>query len=132
MINNNLEQLAKEYINDVNKVCQMILQAYNLKSREELIKHREAQPTGEFYLNGNNSYTFHGRGCRFSNNELEIDWDFGYGENWCGIDPWKLAYYIRENKTTETLYDGNKIKEELENLITKSKFIKKFDLYYLA
>ncbi|MEI6101257.1 MAG: hypothetical protein WCP73_05395 [Eubacteriales bacterium] len=93
MKNTKLEQLANEYLNDVNKICSIMLKGLNLSSKEELIKYREVQSNGEFYQDGNNRFTFHGRGCRFSNNSLKIDWDFGYADIWCGIDPWKLAYY---------------------------------------
>ena len=132
MINDNLEQLAKEYVNDVNRACDMMLEGIKLSSKENLIKLRLIQPSGEFYLDGNNRYTFHGRGCRFLREDLNIDWDFGC-ENICeGIDPWKLAYYIRDNKNFNTLYDGNSVKEVLEELIAEGKMVKKFDLYYFT
>jgi hypothetical protein len=125
-----IEKYAKEYINDVNKICQTILKAYGLKSREELIKHRTAQPMGEFHLN--NRYCFHGRGCSFSNDEIEIDWDFGYGDIWCGLDYWKLFNYIRDNKDSNISYNGIKIKEVFEKWVAQKKMIKKAGLYYFV
>jgi hypothetical protein len=131
LIYSKLEQLANEYIDDVNRACSVMLEGLNLKSKEEMLKHRNVQGRGEFYIKGVNRYTFHGRGCRFSSNNLEIDWDFGYDNIWCGLDPWKLFYYIRDNKTVNEFKDGDQIKEAFDELITKRKMIKKFDLYYL-
>ena len=85
---------------------------------------------GEFYLNGENRYAFHGRGCRFSNDKIEIDWDFGYDDIWCGLDPWKLFYYIKDNKISKEFDDGNQIKKLFDDLIANGKMTKKFDLYY--
>lgn len=130
MVEFELEQLVKEYISDVNRACDIMLSSLKLGSKEDLIKYRQNHSSGEFYLNGNNEYTFHGRGCRFSNNDLCIDWDFGYGDNWCGIEPWKLACYIKDNKIINEPYDGAKIKEIFDELIIKGKMIKKYDLYY--
>ena len=132
-MNDELIRFSKEYINDVNNVCQMMLEVYNLSSREELlVNHRVRQGKGEFYLNGKkHDYAFHGRGCRFSNDELKIDWDFGYGDIWCGIDPWKLAKYIRDNKNDNRWNDGNKIKEVFDDLVSKGKMEKKYYRYYL-
>lgn len=129
MTNIELEKLAQKYINDVNRVCKMMLQAFNLTSKEELIKYRSS---GEFYSNGgDNRYAFHGRGCRFSNNELEIDWDFGYGDNWCGLDPWKLFYYIENNKFVHDFSDGYQIKEIFDDFVVNGKMVQKYDLYYI-
>ena len=79
-MNNKLKQLAQNYINDVNTACFIMLKGLNLNTKEDLIKYRQMQSSGSFFLNGDNKYTFHGRGCRFKNNELEIDWDFGYDD----------------------------------------------------
>ena len=132
MANSKLEYYAKEYIKDVNKVCLMMLQGYNLGTKEDLVKHREVHPQGEFHLNGSNKYTFHGRGCRFSNGNIEIDWDFGYGDVWCGLDPWKLACYIRDIKDNREWTDGNKVKEVFEELVSKGEMEKLYDLYYFT
>ena len=134
MTDNELIRFAEEYIADVNNVCQTMLEVYELGSREELIiKHRAAQGKGEFYFNGKiNNYTFHGRGCRFSNDELKLDWDFGCENNWCGLDPWKLFYYLSDNKAVSDLKDGYKIKEMFEEWIANGKMIKKYGLYYFT
>jgi len=134
MTNDELVRFAKEYISDVNNVCQLMLKVYELSSREELIiKHRARQGKGEFYIDGsNNNYTFHGRGCSFSNDALKLDWDFGYDNNWCGLDPWKLYYYLRDNKAINDSNDGYQIKEVFEEWVLNGKMIKKYDLYYFT
>ena len=88
MVGRDIEQLAREYISDVNKACCMMLKGLRLNSKEKLIEYRQIQSSGEFYLNGSNRYLFHGRGCRFSREDLKIDWDFGCGDNY---------YIINEN-----------------------------------
>ena len=128
--NNYLESIIKEYTKDVTMACHMMLEALYLKSKEELIRYRGIQATGEFFLNGINSFTFHGRGCRFSNEAVKIDWDFGFGENWCGLDPWKLFYYIKDNKKNNEYDDGNQIKKIFEDLVRDKKMHIKFGLYY--
>ena len=130
MISSTIERLAKDYISDVDKVYTIMIQGLKLKSKKELIKYREVQGKGEFYLNGNNRYTFHGSGCRFSNNKLKIDWDFGYGDVLCGIDPWKLFYYIKDNRITNEFNDGYQIKELFDELVINGILIKKNNLYY--
>ena len=134
MNNDQLRRLAEEYINDVNKIGILMLERLGFKSRSELLKHGHTQWKGEFKLNGkNNMYCFHGRGCRFSNDELEIDWDFGYEDNiWCGLDPWKLFYYMRDNKKSNEFRDGDQIKKTFEELVSKGKMIKKYGLYYYS
>jgi hypothetical protein len=127
MNNIELELLTQKYINDVDKVCQIILQEFNVNSKEELINHRVI---GEFYFSSDNKYIFHGRGCKFSSDELEIDWDFGYGDIWCGLDPWKLFYYVKDNKIDNGYSDGCQIKEAFDKLVAKGKMIKKYELYY--
>ena len=130
MVYDQLKKIAQEYIDDVNKVCNMMYQAYNLNTREELLNLRRIQGQGEFFINGKNTYCFHGRGCRFSNDGLKIDWDFGYGDIWCGLEPWKLAHYIRDNKNDSEWSDGNKIRKVFDELVANGKMKEKFGLYY--
>ena len=132
MSKSKLEYYSELYISDVYAVCQMMLRGLDLGSKNDLIKHREAQSKGEFYLDGVNIYNFHGRGCRFSNNDIKIDWDFGCDENWCGLDPWKLAYYIRDNKRDCEWEDGNRVKKGFDDLVIKGRMKKRYDLYYLT
>lgn len=130
MDENYLKLLAQEYIHDVSKICNTLLKFYNLNSKEELIKFRKKNPHGEFYLNGINIFTFHGSGCSFSSKELEIDWDFGFGDLWCGLDPWKLFYYIKNKKRIINYNDGYDIEKIFIQLVANKEMIKKINLYY--
>ncbi|SCW83746.1 hypothetical protein SAMN04487970_106224 [Paenibacillus tianmuensis] len=130
-MNEELEILLKQYINDVNAVCALMLNGLGLSSKEELRTFRAKCPSGEFYLDGMNYYTFHGRGCRFSNKDIEIDWDFGFGDKWCGINPMLFYSYIRDNNKSTVPYRAITIINECEDMEQKGKMIKKYDLYYL-
>ena len=132
IMNSELENFAEEYINDVQTVCQLMLQGCNASSKGDLIKHRGIQANGEFHLNGINRYWFHGRGCRFKNDSICIDWDFGYEDNWCGLDPWKLAYYIRDKTNDSNWADGNIVRSAFDDLVKKGKMEIKHDLYYFT
>ena len=132
MTKSKLEDYAEHYISDVYAVCQVMLRGLDLDSKRELIKHREVQSKGEFDLDGVNTYSFHGRGCRFSNNDIKIDWDFGYDENWCGLDPWKLAYYIKDNKNDSEWEDGAHVKKTFDDLVINGRMERRHDLYYFT
>ena len=127
----NLIAISNEYISEVTKICLLMLKSFNLTSKEDMIKYRVNKPIGNFYLNGENRYQFHGRGCKFSNNEINIDWDFGFDDHWCGLNPWLLADYI--NTTNKSIIEnctGDKIKVEFEEAIKNGEMMKKYDLYY--
>lgn len=126
-----LIRISLEYIDEVKRVCLFMLKGLKLASKEDLLRHRTKYPFGEFELNGNNKYIFHGRGCKFSNSNLVLDWDFGVGDNWCGLNPWKLADYIQEhNISISNFNEGERIKEEFEQAVIENEMKKKYDLYY--
>jgi len=129
-MNEELKSMAKEYIDKVNNVCLLLLKGLNLKAKEDLWKYRETHHDLEIYI-GDGKYTYHGRGCKFSNKDFTIDWDFGYGSRWCGIEHWKLAYYIKENyKELIEFHDGFNIQKEFEQCIISGEVVKKYGLYY--
>ena len=131
-MNENFKVVAKEYIEKVNTVCSNLLNGLNLKSKEELWEYRETHHEMEFVINGI-KYIFHGRGCRAFNDEFFLDWDFGYGSRWCGIEPWLLARTLEKNKSRFVeYYDGNKVKEECEQAVLNKEMYKKYDLYYFV
>jgi len=125
-----LQSLAQKYICEVEKACVLILNFLNLRSKQELIEQRALQEPGEVYLDAKNKYAFHGRGCRFTSENLEIDWDFGYSDNWCGLDPWKLFYYAKNQKLNSDIEDGLQIKLIFDELVAEGKMVKKYNLYY--
>jgi hypothetical protein len=132
-MNDELKSIADEYTENVKKVCLLMLKAFNLRSKGDLLKYRALHQIGEFELNGNNKYFFHGRGCLFSNQDIKIDWDFGYGSRWCGLDPWFIANYIKDNlKNSSEFSDGNKIQKEFEQAVTNGEMIKKYGMFYFT
>ena len=130
LISNLLELLSKEYLTCVEDVCNLMLKGLGLNSKEDLINYRMKHGKGHFYLFGKNEYCFHGRGCRFENEKLKIDWDFGYDNLWCGLDPWKLFYYIKDNIHTNEFRDGRQIGEVFDNWVASKMMVRVAGLYY--
>ncbi len=121
-----------DYIYELNNIKLIILKGLNLNSKEDFIKYRTSNPEGEFFLNGKNTYAFHGRGCTFTNSDITIDWDFGYNVEWCGINPRAFSKYIVDyNNDISELYDINKIIYVFEKWIIQGVMCKKYELYYL-
>jgi hypothetical protein len=132
-VNNDIKILLNEYIETVNNVCILLLKAFYLKSKEDLYKYRICHQAGEFYLDGKNEYVFHGRGCRFKNDNIIIDWDFGYDDEWCRIDPYKFYNFIIDNnKITFEKISIKYLLNEFANALAQKELIKKYDLYYIT
>lgn len=134
-MNNDIRALLIEYIETVNTVCLLLLKMFNLSSKEDLYKYRRNHQVGEFCLNGKNQYMFHGIGCRFWNDKLNIDWDFGHGDEWCGIDPYKFYHFIKDNNKlphNKDYLNINFIIKELEKAVDKKEMIKKDERYYFS
>lgn len=130
-MNKELELLTKEYVEKVNEVCLFMLKGLKLNSKEEVYRFRVQNQMGQFYLDGINKYMFHGIGCEFSNKNIKIDWDFGYDDRWCSIDPWKFYYYIKENhKEISKYYDLKLITAEYDEAANNGEMIKRYDRYY--
>ncbi|MDE5778975.1 MAG: hypothetical protein K2I10_10800 [Lachnospiraceae bacterium] len=127
-----LRIIIMEYIENVNDVCIKLLEGLNLKSKEEFWKYKETHWGTEFEVNGI-KYMLHGKGCIATNDEMFIDWDFGYGSRWCGINPWILASMLEHNKDAHVeYYDSKRIKEECEQAVLNGEMYKKYDLYYFS
>lgn len=127
-----LRSIIKVYIENVNSVCNNLLKSLDLKTKVDLWEYRNTHNKMEFQLNGI-SYRFHGRGCVATNDEMFIDWDFGYGSRWCGIEPWLLARTLeRNNDDHSNYYDGNIIKSECEQAVLDGIMYKKYELYYFT
>jgi len=133
VLNNELKSIIEEYTENVKKVCLLMLKGLNLKSKDDLLKYRTLHPIGEFGSDGNNKFFFHGRGCLFSNQDIIINWDFGYGSRWCGLDPWFIANYIKDNYNNPSEFsDGDRIGIEFEQAVINCEMIKKYGLYYFT
>ena len=125
---------VKMYTDEITNICEKIISENNLASKEELRLYRSAQSIAgktDWYLKDGSKYIFHGRGCRFTGNELKISWDFGYNHHWCGLDPWKLHNYLIDNHIENPFKDGSKIKEMFKQLVDEGKMEIKYDLYYI-
>lgn len=131
-MNDKFSLIAKEYIQKVNTVCFNLLESLNLKSKADLWEYRKMHHEMEFEINGI-KYMYHGRGCRAFNEEFFLDWDFGYGSRWCGIEPWLLARTLERNKSGYIeYYDGKIIKQECEQAVLDGDMVLKYDLYYFT
>lgn len=127
-----LKLILMEYIESVNDVCIKLLQGLNLKSKGEFCRYKAEHRAVEFEVNGI-KYMFHGRGCVATNDEIFIDWDFGYGSRWCGVNPWILSRMLEHNKDANIeYYDVKRIKEECEKAVINGEMYKKYDLYYFT
>lgn len=125
-----LKKLMQEYMKQVNVVCLQLLEGLNLKTKVDFWAYREKHPQMEFEVN-NIKFVLHGRGCWAFDNETFLDWDFGYGSRWCGIDPWLLARTLERNKNAHVeYYDGKRIKEQCEQAVLDGEMYQKYDLYY--
>ncbi len=121
-----------EYIRNVNHICKMLLQSLGLRSKAELWEFRKQHLLQQLTVN-DYKIEFHGRGCRAFSEEDYLDWDFGYGSRWCGINPWLLATTLRKklNDTNQNI-NGEYIKEAFEKAIMDNEVYKKDDLYYFV
>lgn len=127
-----LKVIINDYIEEVNVVCNILINELNLKSKFDFWDYRSINNVMEIELNGI-KYNFHGRGCCAIKEDKFIDWDFGYGSRWCGIQPWLLARTLQTNKNSHVeYYDGNKIIDECERAVAKGEMYKKHDLYYFT
>lgn len=125
-----LRLIIKEYIKNVDTICNKLIEELNLKTKIDFWKYREIHRKTEYEVNGI-KYVLHGRGCIATSNEMFIDWDFGYGSRWCGINPWLLAGTLEYNKDSHIkYYDSKRIKAECEQAILNDEMYQKYDLYY--
>ena len=131
---NDIIGFAKEYLDTVNAICLTIIKQKGLNTFYDLKRLRVNEPAGEFTLDEIHQlkYTFHGRGCRVESQTLNIDWDFGYDDVLCGLDPWKLAYYVRDKRNNNEWEDGNKVKKAFDDLVKKGGMEIRYNLYYFT
>ena len=131
MLQESIITLSKKYISCVDDIYTLMLKVFGLNSKDDMILFRGKNGQGNFYLEGDNHYTFHGRGCWFCNDKIKIDWDFGYGHRWCGLDPWKMYNYLVDNNIENPFDNGHQVKELFTQLVAEGKMEIKYGLYYL-
>ncbi|MCR5609415.1 MAG: hypothetical protein K6G26_10160, partial [Lachnospiraceae bacterium] len=128
---------VKSYYEIVENACERLINDINTKHDDNIInkfdlfeyirKHHVYE-----YTVGNDKYRFHGVGCSVErNNDIIIDWDFGYRNWWCGIDPYKMSITLKKssqytNKSIETKY----IEEECKRMLVEKKMLYYKNQYY--
>lgn len=123
-----LEVFTKVYLKKVDEICHLMLSGLGFRSKEELCRYGIHNQMGTIEHDGNiGHYFFHGIGCEFENNTVEIDWDFGYGPHWCGLDPWKVSKYLEYFNIN---ISWKEIKTEYDKAVLKDEMYIKEDRYY--
>lgn len=128
--------VLKEYIRDVEEVCNILLngidclETLKLNNKYDFFEYRSNCKKVEFEVNGF-SYRLHGKGCTAYNTKKFITWDFGYRSRWCGISPWKVSMTLKKNESLYTeFYDGNLIQTICEQFVRRGIMFKQYDQYY--
>ena len=131
-----LQIVLKEYIRDVEDVCDILVrnindsENLNLKNKYDFFMYRSSCKKMEFEAGGI-SYRLHGKGCVAFNEEMFIDWDFGYRSRWCGINPWKVSMTLKKSSSPHIeYYDGNIIQTVCEQFVQKGIMFKQCNQYY--
>lgn len=132
----NLQAVLKEYIGDIEDVCNLLIRGINysenlnLRNKYDFFKYRSSRKKMDFQVEGV-SYQFHGKGCTAFSKERFWDWDFGYRSRWCGINPWKVSMTLKKNNRPYIeYYDGNFLETACEQLVEKGIMFKQYDQYY--
>lgn len=131
-----LQIVLKEYIKDVEDVCDILVrninycENLNIRNKHDFFMYRSSCKIMEFEAGGI-SYRLHGKGCVAFNEEMFIDWDFGYRSRWCGINPWKVSMTLKKNNSPHVeYYDGNLIQTVCEQFVHEGIMFKQYDQYY--
>ena len=127
-----------EYINSVNMMCAKLLKSINdsenvcLKSKMDFFDYLAKTKKMEFEFDGI-KYKLHGKGCTVFNDEVFLDWDFGYRSRWCGINPWKVALSLKKSRCGAVeYYNGSLVKELCErSVIDGIMFIQQEQFYFI-
>ncbi len=141
----NLKLIVKDYLIKTEEAKIIMLEAFALKTKKDLISLRNRIPSATFFYAGmKHTFAFHGIGFRFSNEYAEgvniekvnrkpirVDMELGHDDIWCGIDAWKLYYFIEEYYPEfKPQFTQAKIVEEFDTGIKEKTIYKKFNLYY--
>lgn len=133
-----LQIILKEYIKNVEYVCNILIKSINssenldLKNKYDFYLYRSGCKKMAYDAEGI-SYRLHGAGCMAFNENMFLDWDFGYRSRWCGIDPWKVSMTLKLNKSPYIeYYDGNLVRSLCEGLVDKGMMFKRYGQYYFS
>jgi hypothetical protein len=69
------------------------------------------------------TYRFHGVGCHFRTDDIDIEIDFGPGGMVGGFDAYRLVYFARHTLGAEE-FDVPQVRQELERMHEKGELIK--------
>lgn len=135
-MDDSLKSIMREYMEMVDSVCIGLMESLQLRTKAELGMYKASHLKYEYEANGI-TYIFHGRGCCAYSDELYLDWNFGCGSRWCGIDPWLLARTLKrghhpfaEGRNENEI--GDQISAECGLAATSGEMVKKYDLYYFT
>lgn len=133
-----IKNVIDEYIVNVNKMCNILLQGINLQenlnlnTKYQFFEYRNKTRKTEFYMN-DIKFKLHGRGCFVFSKEMFLNWDFGYRSRWCGIDPYKVGMTLKENKSPFIeYYDGEILKQACVQAVIEGEMISKGNLYHYS
>lgn len=123
------------YLNTVERECKNLIKYCNLKFQKSLfdknglLKFISENKITEVQTE-NGVFKFHGSGCSlYYYNEIILQWDFGYDNWWCGIDPYFTYSYLKYNRELE--YSIEDFKEYCEESVKKGIFYKLSSKYYI-
>lgn len=135
-----MEQIVKkifeEYIIQVEDACDFLIQGINevektdIKDKWDFFRYCQESRKTNFVIEGI-EYQLHGKGCHMTGKGKYLDWDFGYRSRWCGIDPWKVAMYLKQNNSIYIdYYNGNLILAECQQAVKDGIMYKQNGQYY--
>ena len=128
-MNEQLEMYIREYLKNIEEICNYLLKELNLHNKMDLMKYRGIINKQEFTV-GKIQLCFHGIGCIAKYNETFYDWDFGYGSRWCGINPFLLEMTMKKNGIND--WDYRQIKEECKKAVDEGEMYEKYGLFYFS
>lgn len=117
---------VREYYYIVEAACDLLIdyigstERIAIFSKYHLFKYFRNSGKYEFHI-GDSIYYRHGNGMMVVRNDtVVIDWDFGYRNRWCGIDPYLMAKTLKHALFEKTAYyDGNYIKDKCSYYMSK-------------
>lgn len=122
-----VKDLCLSLINNINKTENILIH-----DKFELYSYFRKKKQTIFYVCGKR-YVLHGSGMTvFFNNKIVADWDFGYRNLWCGIDPFKMAITLKNfNFKIADFYDGIYINEICKEYYSTNDLILHGNQFYI-
>lgn len=133
-IENKLLILLEKYEEKSMYYVKIMLNDFEVNNKKDFIQKKSLFMSGELQVDSTLTYLFHGRGCRILNDSAPIiDWDFGYGDKWFGVNVMLFMNYLEiYDKENKKLFDYNEIHKILEGFVNQGVAYTKAGLYYLT